>query len=62
MTLCVNSCVNSVGISKLQGADEPVYFTPKVGAYDMWAIKYGYMEVEGEHVLEENEVGQQVIP
>lgn len=41
--------------SKLQGADEPVYFTPKVGAYDMWAIKYGYMEVEGEHVLEENE-------
>ncbi|CBN77189.1 conserved unknown protein [Ectocarpus siliculosus] len=34
--------------SKMQGSAVPHYFTPRVGEYDMWAIKYGYMAVEGE--------------
>lgn len=32
----------------MQGSAVPHYFTPRVGEYDMWAIKYGYMTVEGE--------------
>lgn len=42
--------------SKLRGTDEPLYFTDRVGSYDMWAIKYGYMQVEGEQLLEEHKV------
>lgn len=42
--------------SKLRGTEEPQYFTTKVGSYDMWAIEYGYMEVEGEELLEEHAV------
>ncbi|CAM9349125.1 unnamed protein product, partial [Scytosiphon promiscuus] len=34
--------------SKMQGSEVPHYFTPRIGEYDMWAIKYGYMAVEGE--------------
>eukprot|EP00903_Cladosiphon_okamuranus_P009754 g9273.t1 len=41
--------------SKMQGAEVPHYFTPRVGEYDMWAIKYGYMAVEREELLAENE-------
>lgn len=41
----------------MQGAEVPHYFTPRVGEYDMWAIKYGYMAVEGEEeLLVEHEV------
>lgn len=43
-------------ISNLQGSGEPHYFTPVIGEYDKWAIKYGYMEVEDEKLLEEHEV------
>ena len=42
--------------SNMQGVETPDYFTPRVGEYDMWAIKYGYMTVEGEDVLDEHEV------
>lgn len=42
--------------SKMQGAKAPHYFTPRVGEYDMWAIKYGYMAVGGEELLAEHEV------
>lgn len=42
--------------SKMQGAEVPHYFTPRVGEYDMWAIKYGYMAVEAEELLAEHEV------
>ncbi|CAN0513921.1 unnamed protein product, partial [Laminaria digitata] len=38
----------------MQGAETPHYFTPRLGKYDMWAIKYGYMAVEGEEVPKEH--------
>lgn len=37
--------------SNLKGAEDPHYFMQRVGEYDMWAIKYGYMAVEGEEML-----------
>jgi len=40
----------------MQGEEVPHYFTPRIGEYDMWAIKYGYMPVEGEELLAEHEV------
>ncbi|CAN0475425.1 unnamed protein product [Hapterophycus canaliculatus] len=42
----------------MQGSEAPHYFTPRIGEYDMWAIKYGYMAVEGEaeEALAEHEV------
>lgn len=32
-----------------------MYFSDKVGEYDMWAIKYGYMAVEGGELVAEHE-------
>lgn len=34
----------------------PHYFTPRVGEYDVWAIKYGYTAVEGEELLAQSDV------
>ena len=42
--------------TKAQGAEVPHYFTPRIGEYDVWAIKYGYMAVEGEELLAEHDV------
>lgn len=42
--------------SNLKGVEDPHYFMQRVGEYDMWAIKYGYMAVEGEETLTQHEV------
>lgn len=47
--------------SKMQGPEVPHHFTPRVGEYDMWAIKYGYMAVEGEELLAEHEVSESYV-
>lgn len=41
--------------SNFKGAEDPHYFMQRVGEYDMWAIKYGYMAVEGEETLTQHE-------
>ncbi|CAM9750393.1 unnamed protein product [Pylaiella littoralis] len=41
--------------SKIQGTEVPHYFTPRVGEYDVWAIKYGYTAVEGEELLAQSD-------
>ena len=52
--------LNLARLSKMKGAEDPHFFMPCVGEYDLWAIKYGYMIVQEEEMLTQHEVTKKI--